>query len=272
MKTARTADPARKTYSASLSRREVGLLAEWERERRQIVSLDDLRRLVGPAAGDVARRLVRKRALERVGPGRFVIRPLRALGRPGTVSAPVLAAAALQGESYYLGGLWALTFHRLSSQQFTAVLDAFVTRRAAPRSLGDTRLMFHQVSVAELRDGIIGAKVEGVVVRVSDPERTLLDLLDLPALAGGAGEALRHVETCLGQVSNKRLVEYAARGSRDSTCQRLGLLLERSGMNPRLLAPLRRRIRDSKSSLSLVPGAPRVGPVNRRWRVVENDS
>ena len=272
MKTARTADPVRRSYSTSLSRREVGLLAEWERERRQILSLDDLRRIVGSAAGDVARRLVRKRALERVGPGRFVIRPLRALNRPGRASAPVLAAAALQGERYYLGGLWALTFHRLSSQQFASVLDAFVARRAAARSLGDTRLVLHRVSASKLREGIADAQVEGVTVRVSDQERTLLDLLDLPALAGGAGEALRHVQESLGQVSKTKLVEYAARGSRDSTCQRLGLLLERTGMNPRLLAPLRRRIRDSKSSLSLVAGAPRVGPVNRLLRVVENDS
>jgi hypothetical protein len=91
------------TYKASLSRREVALLATWERERRQVVSLEDLRRAVGPAvAGDVARRLVRKQVLERVRPGRFVVRPLRALTRPSTVSAVVLAAAALQSERYYL--------------------------------------------------------------------------------------------------------------------------------------------------------------------------
>ncbi len=273
MKTAKPAGSAGTRYSASLSSREVRLLAGWERERRSVVSLDDIRRAVGSdAASDVARRLVRKTALERVGPGRFVVRPLRALTRPATASAVVLAAAALQGKRYYLGGLWALTFHRLTGQQFTSVIDAFVTRRAAARELGHARLVFHRVSTRQLAYGVTAATIEGVSVRVSDPERTLLDLLDLPSLGGGAGGSLRHVQQALPHVSKPKLIEHAVRGSRSSTCQRLGLLLDRAGVSQRRLAPLRRRIRTSKSMLSLVSGAPRVGPFNRRWNVVENDA
>jgi len=32
-----------------------------------------------------------------------------------------------------------------------------------------------------------------------------------------------------------------------------------------------RRIRETASLLSMLPDAPRTGPVNPRWRVVEND-
>lgn len=272
MKTARSADSATASYGTSLSSREARLLGQWERERRLFVSLDDLRRAAGPAAaGDVARRLVRKKVLERVGPGRFVVRPLRALARPSTASAVVLAAAALQGEPYYLGGLWALSFHRLSGQQYTSVMDVFVARRLSPRVLGGAQLVFHRVSPERFGDGMSTAEIEGVSVRVSDPERSLLDLLDLPALAGGGSEALRHVQQALPKVSQSKLIEHAARGSRSSTCQRLGLLLERAGASPRLLAPLHRRTHASKSMLSLVPGAPRVGHFNRVWSLVEND-
>ncbi len=272
MKTAGSAKSTARTYNAPLSRREVALLAAWERERRLLVTLDDLRRAVGvDAAPDVAWRLVRKKALERVGSGRYLVRPLRTQSRPATPSVAVLAAALLQNEPYYLGGLWALTFHRLSEQQYGSVLDAFVAQRHPSRRLGGARLTFHRVSPERLAYGTMAAGIEGISVQVSDPERTLLDLLDFPALAGTADEGLRQARAALPKVSIPRIIEHAARGSRTSTCQRLGVLLERAGLPPRQLAPLRKRVRQTKSMLSLRPGHPRVGPFNRRWGVVEND-
>ena len=258
-------------YNAPLSAREVGLLAGWERERRVVVTLQQLVRQAGAGAGrKVAARLIRKKVLDRVGAGRYLIRPLRTRGRASSVSAPVVAAALLQGERFYLGGLWALTFHRLTEQQYTT-LDVFLARRLSPRSIAGARLTFHRVGKGSLAYGIAETEIEGVRLLVSTPERTLLDLLDLPALAGGGSEALRHFAGGLPQVSAPQLVELAARGSRTSTCQRLGVLLERAGVSPRKLQPLRRRVRATKSSLSLVPGAPRTGAFNAVWRVVEND-
>ncbi len=194
------------------------------------------------------------------------------MNRPTASSAAVMAAALLQGERYYLGGLWALTFHRLTEQQYTSTLDAFVARRLVSRRLGGTRLVFHRLSSERLGYGIVEAMIESVTVHVSDPERALLDLLDHPTLAGTGTEALRHVQETLSRLAAPKLVDYAARGSRTSTCQRLGLLLERAGASARLLAPLRKRVRMTKSMLSLRPGYPRQGAFNQRWLVVENDA
>src|SRR2546427_7799453 len=68
MKVATTTTKSTLVYNSSLSRREVALLAGWERERRAFVTLDDIRRMVGVVvARDVASRLVAKKALERIG-------------------------------------------------------------------------------------------------------------------------------------------------------------------------------------------------------------
>lgn len=250
----------------------MALLAGWERERRVSVTLDDIRRDVGAAvARDVASRLVAKRALERVGAGRYLVRPLRTLSRPTAASAPVQAAVLLQGEPYYLGGHWALTFHRLTDQQYVSVLDAFVARRHPSRRLGGARLAFHRVSSKRLGYATIVTDLEGMSVQLSDPERTLIDLLDFPALAGGGSEALRMVKQTLPRVDRAKLVEYAVRGARNSTCKRLGVLLERGGAAPRRLTELRKRVLKSKSVLSMDPGASRRGSFNRRWGVIEND-
>src|SRR5438067_1332977 len=98
MKVAKSTTNITRTYNASLSRREVALLAEWERERRVSLTLDDIRLAVGAVvARDVASRLVAKKALERIGRGRYLVRPLRTLSRPTAASAPVQAAVLLQG-------------------------------------------------------------------------------------------------------------------------------------------------------------------------------
>src|SRR3989442_5513117 len=77
-----------------LARREVALLAGWERERRVSVTLEDIRRLVkGASAKRVASSLVRKGALDRVSRGIYLVRPFRSLVRPGSASSVVAAAA-----------------------------------------------------------------------------------------------------------------------------------------------------------------------------------
>ena len=147
------------------------------------------------------------------------------LTRATSPSAAVLAAALLQGEPYYLGGRWALTFHRLTVQQYASTLDSFVARRHSGRLLGSARLVFHRVRAERFDYGIASVTVEGVPVQLSDPERTLLDFLDFPSVAGTIDDALRLLGPALPKVSAPKLVEYAARGSRSSTCQRLGVLL-----------------------------------------------
>lgn len=273
MEYAGSASRAPRGYRVSLSRREVSLLAEWERGRRVILTMDDIRQAVGAdAAQDVAWRLVRKNALARIGRGKYLVRPLRSLNRPTTPSAAVLAAALLQGEQYYLGGRWALTFHRLSEQQYTSTLDAFVGRRHSGRRLGAARLAFHRLRPDRFEYGTATTTIESVSVCLSDPERTILDLLDFASLAGSSDEGLRLAKLALPNVAPRRLVDYAARGSRSSTCQRVGVLLERAGASRRTLAPLLELVGSTKSVLSMRQGFPRVGRVHPRWRVVENDA
>ena len=261
-----------RTYNRSLSRREVRLLSEWERERRVLVTLGDIRAKVGQsAAPEVASDLVRKRVLERVRPGSYVIRPFRAIARPSTVSTPVAVEAILRDEPHYLGGPWALSFHHLTEQRYDSIVDAFVTHRLQPRSIGPARVRFHVLAGDALKYGIEPATIEGVSIPVSDTERTILDALDHPRVFFGVARAVELAKDRLGQVNLERLLAYAVAGSKPSTCQRLGVLLQRAGLSARRLAKLRARARDTRSLLSMNPDAARTGPVNEDWSVVEND-
>src|ERR1043166_736064 len=91
------------------------------------------------------------------------------------------------------------------------------------------RVSFHVVAHAQLRYGIVQSTADGVEIRVSDVERTLLDALDHPAIVGSVGNGLALFQQGLPRAAHRRLVAHASLGSRTSTCKRLGLLLERAG-------------------------------------------
>ena len=258
--------------SLALAKREIFLLSAWERERRLLITIDEIRGQVGPdVARDVVRRLVRKGALHRLRRGRYLLRPFRTLLRPTLPSTAVAAAALLHDEPYYLGGPWAASYHRLTEQRYASLVDAFVGHRLVARTLGAGRVRFHAVASDLLAYGTTATELEGLAVRVSDVERTLLDALDHPRVFWGLDRAVQMAGAHLNRLDRRRLVAHAVRGSKPGTCQRLGVLLERAGASPRSLAPLRARALQTASLLSLTPGAPRAGPVNRRWNVVEND-
>jgi predicted transcriptional regulator of viral defense system len=259
-------------YIAPLSSRERLILAEWERARVSRVTRAEVTGRWGAASADkITSALVRKGALRRVGKGIFLVVPLRAQARPTTPSAATLVAALLADEPYYLGGLWALTHHRLTLQQYATRIDAFVARDHQPRTLANAHVRFHRVPLSRIDGGNELASIEGSPVRVSTREETILDLLDYPDMAGATRAALALVEPALGHVDVAELVRRASAVARSSSCQRLGVLLERTGVNPSKLAALRRRALATQSLTSMVPGAPRRGQVNTRWRVVEND-
>lgn len=261
------------TYNGPpLAKREVQLLADFERAGRQSITIDELRELVGPTAKEVARHLLRKGVFQTVRRGTYLIRPLRTLLRPSTVSTAAAVATLLSGEAYYLGGLWAFSHHRLTEQRYSNVVDAFVGHRLAPRQLGPGRVRFHARAPGLLTYGIEKMEVENRQVLVSDLERTLLDSFDYPRLFLGVDSSIETLDGHWKRFDALRLISHAAEGSKTSTCQRLGVLLARRGVQERALRPLKKKVRGTRSLLSMNPSAPRTGHVNSHWSVVENDS
>ena len=236
-----------------------------------MVRVSDLKCLVGPSAYSTATRLVKKGVLEPLGAGAYLVRPLRFVGRPWTQSALVTVETLLSDTPHYVGGLSAVTVHRLSEQLYVSTVDVFVPGSLRPRSLGNAQVRFHKVPLKALQFGLTSVKLEGVSVTVSDPERTLLDALDYPALFGGLQQAVTLVRNSLPKVDSSKLVRYALELSSSSTCQRLGLLLERSEAAEHLWRPLMKKIQASASLPSLLTNRARTGGVNARWRIVEND-
>lgn len=254
----------------SLTSRETAVLAWADRARQTRVTVSDVAEAVGTAAAaKTAASLARKGVLDRVGRGVYVVRPLRAVAAPWSASTLALVAALLEGERYYVGGPAALTLHRLTTQAYGSIVDVFVERRRRTRELNRARVVFHPTPGWAFDDGLTKVTVEGSDLRVSDPERTLIDLLERPRLLGPAA-TIAAVQAAIPRVDLSRLLEYALRWPNLSTCQRLGVLLERAGVPAIALNHLAVRV-GGAGITAMIRGAPRRGRTHSVWRIVEND-
>lgn len=234
------------------------------------MTIEDVRAEAGAAAAKVASALVRKGALVRLKRGLYLLRPFRQLAHRTAISAPVALEVLLRAEPHYLGGLWAYSQNGLTTQQYVSKLDAFVARPHRSIALPGAKIAFHVLDRDALDLGVVETAIEGMAIRMSDRERTLVDLLDRPRIAGGLLGAVDLFRRGLPRADARRLAAYAGKVTRTSTCQRIGLLLERSGTPVAAFRPLLARTRGTRSLISLQPG-PRTGRVNLRWNVVEND-
>lgn len=260
--------------SPSLSKREVALLADWERTGVNRVTTQDLAKgldVTSPTAAVILSRLAQKGALDHIGRGVYGVRPMRAIGVPWATSGVVAVANLLDGRDYYVGGTVALTTHHLTEQVYHSVVDTFVAGRRPPQRLGNAWIVFHSLRWPQAYHlGIIHVSIGSVMVRMSNPERTLLDLIDRPDLLGSARSAIATVRSALGMVDVDRLIAYATRWPRRATRQRLGYILDQEGVSRARLASLLQNKRPTQVVPLLVDESGH-GPIHSPWRVRRND-
>ena len=104
-------------------------------------------------------------------------------------------------------------------------------------------------------------------IKITDPERTLLDGLTMPHYCGDFAEVLHAFQMRGQNLDLKRIIAYALRLDA-ATVKRLGWILEHQGIEPIRLEPL--AAVPIKGYRVLDPTGPRRGPCNRRWMIQEN--
>ena len=105
-------------------------------------------------------------------------------------------------------------------------------------------------------------------VAITDPERTVLDLIARPDVFGGVRAAIDIFESALPRIEVTRLVRYALEYSVGAVIKRLGWLLDQSGIPASETEPL--QAYPVTTYYRLDPqSAPNV-QYNARWRIIEN--
>lgn len=119
--------------------------------------------------------------------------------------------------------------------------------------------------------GLEVIKIKDTDVIVSSKERTLIDLIYFNKPVGG----IKSAETVLKQFviekkcDIKKLVEYAVQFPNIKTRKRIGLILEETNLADDVLKPLVNSVKNT--AVSSFTGS-RKGTLNKKWRVIINDS
>lgn len=209
--------------------------------------------------------------LVRLKRGLYATTPLDALQPEQWRLEPWLVAAQAFAPMY-IGGWSACEYWQLTEQLFRSVV-VFSARphlRARRQSIQHTEYVIKSVAPEKLF-GTRTAWLGQQQVAVSDPSRTLVDLLDDPAIGGG----MAHVADVLAayfdgaQRDNELLLAYIEQHGNRTIYKRLGYLVQEVGVDaPQLLNLC--RLRMSRGVSLLDPSSPPKGKRRSDWNLQIN--
>jgi predicted transcriptional regulator of viral defense system len=205
-------------------------LAAVLRTTKEVVSVDIASKTLQIDRRSAAKLLSRWRAqgwLRRIGHGLYVPVPLDLAGSEQVVADPWVLVPALFGECY-IGGWTAAHHWELTEQLFNETL-VFTTRRVVEKRVTAQGVTFRLYSTNAKR--LFGLKTlwRGTAkISISDPARTLVDMIVAPEVGGGIDHVADCLGTYLGSNTAERdlLIRYADQFNNGVIFKRLGFLAD----------------------------------------------
>jgi len=221
-------------------------LATVLRATKEVVSIDAAARALDLDRTAAAKLLARWRKqgwLRRVGQGLYVRVPVDLAGSEQVVEDPWVLVPTLFGECY-VGGWTAAHHWELTEQLFNETV-VFTTRRISDKRVNAQGVRFLLHHAAKKRLFGLKAVWRGTTrVNISDPARTLIDMMAMPDTGGG----IDHVADCLAAYlkapkhDSGLLVRYADQFGNGAIFKRLGFLAEARLHDAELAAACRARL------------------------------
>jgi predicted transcriptional regulator of viral defense system len=236
---------------------------------RDVIQISDVMNALDLSRTEAAKRLARWREqgwLSRVGAGAYVPASVDTLGSERVLDDAWVLVPALFSPAY-VGGRTAAEHWDLTEQIFK---DIVVVTGQKIRQRHQTRQGFDFTLKHLSREKIFGTKSvwrHNTKVPVSDIHRTIIDMLDDPALGGG----IQHVSDCFNvymkhtEPSDQKLIEYADQLGNGAVFKRLGFLAERHPDGAQLVELCRARLTAGNAKLDPALNFERL---ISRWRLL----
>lgn len=207
--------------------------------------------------------------VRRVRRGLYIGVPVDA-ANPAAWSDDALAVASAVWSPCYFTGWTAANHWALTDQVFrTTVLKTTSRVRSSRVTLLDHDYLVGHTSDAALAWGLRSEWQRETRMRIADPARTVIDILDDPKLSGGIRHGVEILAAYLDEHDPATLVDYADRLGNRTVFKRLGYLVETLGLDaPELASACLARLPEGVSALD--PNGPRGGRRTMRWRLRAN--
>lgn len=158
-------------------------------------------------------------------------------------------------------------------EQIPTRLYVYNNRLSGERQIGTVALTLIKVADERLGDTEKVRTPDGETAIYASRARTLVDAVydwsRFDSLPRGYGWIRR--EMTARRVTAASLVKTALRYGDTGTIRRIGVLLEREGVDARLLRRLARALNPTTGLIPWIPTRPKRGTVSRRWGVVFNE-
>jgi len=203
--------------------------------------------------------------LRRVGRGNYVPVTLDALENELVLDDPWVLVPALFAPAY-VGGRTAAQYWDLTEQLFNDIV-VMTSRPVREKSLQRHGVTFTLQHIA--RNRLFGTKPVWrgkSKTLVSDVHRTIVDMMDHPAIGGG----IQHVSDCFSAYLKRadrddaQLLDYADRLANGAVFKRLGFLAESDPNGIALAAPCMQRLTKGNAKLDPALACPRLAT---RWHL-----
>ena len=214
--------------------------------------------------------LARRGWLSRVRRGLYVAVPLDERQSGEWIEDPWIVADRVFNPCY-VGGWSACEHWDLTEQVFRAVL-VVTAKKVREREVEMQGIRFHlTVRSKDALFGTVGVWRGQTRIAISDPSRTIVDILDDPRLGGGIRTVVDVLREYMASEhrNDQLLIEYTERLGNRAVFKRLGYLIERLGIEAdSLLAACRER--RSAGVVALDPSVKTPGQIVRRWGLRDN--
>jgi len=244
-------------------------LASVLRAAKEAVSVDVTSQTLGIKRRAAAKLLSRWREqgwLRRIGHGLYVSVPLDLASSEQVVADPWVLIPTLFGQCY-VGG-WTAAHHWELTEQLFNQISVFSTRRVIRRRVNAQGAIFllHNIKVKRFF-GLRTLWRGPAKVSISDPARTLIDMIDAPAVGGG----IDHVAGCLsayfrGKTADRDLlIRYAEQFENGAIFKRLGFLADTRLRDEKLAAECRSRLTQGYTMLDPALASRKLITAWRLW-------
>src|SRR5579875_449569 len=239
---------------------------------RRFVAPQDLVDTLGIDADTAAKKLSRWAEdgwVRRVRRGLYIPVPVDAANPAAWSEDPLLVAAEIWSPCYFTG--WTAARHWSLTEQ---VFRATVLKTTARVRSSLVHLLDHEYLVSHVPDDALawGTKsvwIADTRVRFADPARTVVDILDNPALGGGIRHGAEMLAAFLAEHDWHTLIEYGDRLANRAVFKRLGYIVEALGEDrEELLTACQARLSSGISPLD--PSGPAGGRRVMRWGLRAN--
>src|SRR3984957_20518643 len=228
-------------------------LASVLRAAKEVISVDIATKTFGIQRRDAAKLLARWREqgwLRRIGHGLYVSVPLDLAGSEQVIADPWVLVPTLFGQCY-IGG-WTAAHHWELTEQLFNETFVFTTRRVTRKHVTaqGAAFLLHNIKPKRLF-GLKPLWRGSAKVSISDPARTLVDMIAAPEVGGG----IDHVADCLSSyfagksADRELLIRRADQFDNGAVFKRLGFLADARLHDKKLADECRARLTQGYAKL-----------------------